>query len=313
MQPSEPAQAQDAQLMPSPSAGEGVEPSPLAGDAPSAGEPSHGEEPADAAPSPPSEGEGGGAGPEGGAGAGAPADEGADAAGDPPDDDRRTYKRKTLWANKLMRATLEGSDGQVEDVYLYLVDVSDGGMRINLDRSLEQGSEITLRFKLGTRSFSAHLRPVWQRCLPGDTWVVGLAFRDDERTNVESARQLTDYFSPQGRRQRFKLTETLVVSMQRDDAEVWYSLTTLDLSLTGLKARWDGELADNEIVQVKIFLRNYKNVVLRAQAMWQKKVGDERWEVGLRFLDPGESELQSLQDYIDESVGLKEQPKRSLF
>ena len=227
--------------------------------------------------------------------------------------DRRAYQRKTLWANKLMRATLEDSTGHPEEVYLYLVDVSDGGMRIHLDRSLPEGIETTLRFKLGVRNFAARVAPMWQRCLPGDTWVIGLAFRDEERVNVEAARQLTDYFSPQGRRQRFKLSDALVVSLRREPSETWHNLNTLDLSLTGLKARWDGELEDNEIVYLKLFLRAYRQVEVRAQLMWQKRVGDERFEVGMRFLELTPEASAALQGYIDESVGLKEPPKRSLI
>lgn len=222
----------------------------------------------------------------------------------PPEAERRLTRRKTLWANKLMRASLEFNNQVQDEVYLYLVDVSDGGMRVNLDRQLDESMDTRLRFKLGTRNFSALVRAVWQKCLPGGTWVVGLAFRDTESANVEAARQLTDFFSPQGRRQRFKLSETLPVTVQCAQQEEWHNMVCVDLSLTGLKMRGEQVFDDNEIVRARITLRKGSEAELRAQVMWQKKLGEERVEVGLRFLDPSTQAVSALQAYMDACVGV---------
>lgn len=222
--------------------------------------------------------------------------------------ERRQHKRQVSMAHKLVRASLApGGSDDAEEVYLYLVDISEGGMRVNLDRTFPEGNASRLEFALGGQNFQVTVMPQWQRCLAdglasSGTWAAGLEFINPDRKSVDF---LFQYFSTQGRRQRFRLRELLTVTMRREGDEApWYSLTTLDLSTEGLRARFDESLELGEMVDVKLFPPDLPDVEGRARVMWTNEVlPGARWEFGVQFTELTAAGHDSLLRYIDRCVG----------
>lgn len=217
--------------------------------------------------------------------------------------DRRQHARKGAAVNRLLRATVEWEDGKPEECYLYLVDISERGMRVNVDRCFPEDHPVRLRFSLVDLQFEAQVHPIWQKFLTGGTWTVGLEVRDENVAATDVMRSIMEVFSAGGRRIRFRLRQVLTVTMQRASDERWYSVTTLDISPGGLKVRWDEPLEEGEIVHVKIFPEDLPDVEAHAQVMWQRDIGPERFEFGLKFTDITEAGATSIQRYIDRSVG----------
>lgn len=231
---------------------------------------------------------------------------GEEAVGEALGEERRQHQRTVSQAHKLLRATLGQEGGTPEEVYLFLVDISEGGMRVNLDRSFPEGHTSRLTFSLGGREFAVDVVPQWQRCLAdgvaaAGTWSAGLAFRDPDRDTVDF---LFSYFSTTGRRLRFRLRELLTVTMRRaGDENPWWSLTTTDLSMEGLRARWDDPLDVGEEIEVKVFPPDLPDVDGRGQVMWVNEALPGRWEFGVRFTELSATGHESLMRYIDRCVG----------
>ena len=94
--------------------------------------------------------------------------------------ERRSEKRRKSRVNKLVRAEIQTGQENFQ-TFLYLVDISHGGMRAHLDRKLEVGSEIRVAIPLdpylaGAGDLEARCRVVWGRELLGGTQVNGFEF-----------------------------------------------------------------------------------------------------------------------------------------
>ncbi|MBM3466135.1 MAG: PilZ domain-containing protein [Armatimonadetes bacterium] len=216
--------------------------------------------------------------------------------------ERREGPRAGVTVNRLVRAVVEWEEGNPEESYLYIVDVSEKGLRVNADRFFAEDRPTRVTFTLENREVSGLARPIWQKYLAG-TWTMGLALVDPTEEATEALRALTAMFSPTGRRMRFRLRTVLTTTMLRDGGERWYSILALDISDGGIKARFDEPLEENEVVTIKIFPPELGEVEARAQVKWITAVGPERYEFGLQFVNLSEEKRGVIRSYIDKQVG----------
>lgn len=79
--------------------------------------------------------------------------------------------------------------------HLYLVDISSNGLRINLDRTVEPETELSIKFCLNALGhglegeFEATCRVVWSKPLAGGTCILGMEFvelPEEHRATVET-------------------------------------------------------------------------------------------------------------------------------
>jgi len=223
----------------------------------------------------------------------------------PTEDERRTAQRKGVRLNKLISASLNAGDA----LYLHLVDISEGGMRVNGDLEFNQAEPFTLTLQM--EAFGKDLaeehpnltlgcRVVWQKRLLGGMFVSGLQFVDMSEENQTVVKKILERSSPEGRRLRFRLNRVLGVGIGLDEETRWLYPLALDLSVEGMRLRLDEEIEVGSIFPLQIFLEfDLPTVRVQAEAVWREEVGNGRYQVGLRFTEVSEDSAKAIQEYID--------------
>lgn len=216
--------------------------------------------------------------------------------------EHRLHERRGLRVHRLVRASIE-SDGQTNELYLYLVDISEGGIRINADNPFNLDQPFRLTFTLQYLDFDVTVRPVWQKSLAGGTWTCGLAYHEPTPQQLDQVRQMVEAFTAKGRRERFRLKALVSVAL-RADGESWFNILLVDISPKGLRGVWEGALDAEKTLDVRIIPPEMTEVEARARVVWQKEIGDLRHEFGLQFVEIEEQAAADIQSFIDRSVGL---------
>lgn len=237
-----------------------------------------------------------------------PASGGLSRVTDIPDDERRTHVRKGVRLNKLISAELE-SPQLTSSLYLHLVDISEGGMRVNGDIEFVQDAPFQL--KLQTEAFGQEIasefselvlscRVVWQKRLLGGMFVSGLQFVNPTEETQKCIKRVLELCSPEGRRLRFRLNRVLGVGIGLDEQTRWLYPLALDLSVEGMRVRLDEPLQVGEKFPLQIFLEfDLPTVHMTAEVVWKEEVGPSRYQVGFRFSELNEDNARAIQEYID--------------
>lgn len=231
--------------------------------------------------------------------------------------ERRTNQRKGVRLNKLVMAQLVHA-GESSGLYLHLVDISSGGLRVNGDVEFPLSEQFTL--KLQTDSFGGEVssefpdlevqaRVVWSKRLLGGMFVSGLQFLSLTDTAKACVAKILEICSPEGKRLRFRLNRVLGVGIGLDEKTRWLYPLALDLSVEGMRVRLDESLEVGSNFPLQIFLEfDLPTVQMNAEVVWRDEVGSGRYQVGLRFHDLNEDCAKAIQDYIDRCLAKEVQP-----
>ncbi len=221
--------------------------------------------------------------------------------------ERRRGERKISKLNKLLTGQVDLGEGD-QMVYLYLVDLSEGGLRVNVDQNFPENQQF--RMKLTLDSFGPELgqsgvldlpvQVVWQKRLVGGMTVAGLKFMDPSEEVQESVRQIMELFSVEGKRRRFRLNRVLGVGIGLEENTRWLYPLALDLSVGGMRIRTEENLTVGDELTLKIFLQFDLPVVnVSAKVVWKEEVQPNRFQIGLEFQNVTEEVARPVQEYID--------------
>lgn len=231
--------------------------------------------------------------------------------------ERRVAQRKGVRLNKLIMAQLLHA-GESTGLYLHLVDISSGGIRVNGDVEFPQSEQFTLQ--LQTESFGGEVssefpelevkaRVVWSKRLLGGMFVSGLQFMDMSDVAKACVAKILEICSPEGKRLRFRLNRVLGVGIGLEEQTRWLYPLALDLSVEGMRVRLDESLEIGTSFPLQIFLEfDLPTVHMNAEVVWRDEVGTGRYQVGLRFHDLNEDSAKAIQDYIDRCLAKEVQP-----
>ena len=235
--------------------------------------------------------------------------------------DRRQAGRKGVMLNRLIATRVVDGDSHRE-CYLHLVDISEGGLRVNSDDPFPNDRGFAL--EIGLAAFGTELatkkprltlpvRVVWSKSLVGGMVVSGLAFRDLDVEGQEIVAAIMAGASPQGRRSHFRLNRVLGVELASgEDGERWLYPLTLDLSVEGMRICLSEPLEVGAKFPIKIFLEfELPTVATTAEVMWQDVMPSGRIQVGLKFEGMSERDSLAVKTYIDQCVE-QDQSHRSL-
>lgn len=222
-------------------------------------------------------------------------------------EERRTTRRVGCDLNHSVSARVE-VDGQPSiPIALYLLDVSEGGMRINMDRELPSDQTFRLCFSLaalgGQGEFASHCEVAWQKGLLGEAWVAGLRFTQMSDADGELLRRTIDQFEGPNRRLRFRLRSVVPVSVRFEDD--WFYMTATELSPEGLRIRTTPVPWLSPGCELSLWLHlgsEWPIEPLEAEVLWREEVWRDRIEVGFRFLDPDEEDALVIKSYIERSL-----------
>jgi hypothetical protein len=226
--------------------------------------------------------------------------------------DRRQNRRRPSPVNRLIRAelSLEGLDS--EDLYLYLVDMSEGGIRITADRPLPPGLSVGLCFGLEgfpeapSPRLAVTVQRAWDRPLAAGTWVTGLRFIDLDDQAQQAVQQLLQGVSVEGRRKRFRLREPISASLQLQAEGKWVVVVPMDLNSQGIRVRAYAQAELDQELGLMVRFPEKKGHVFRARVQQVQTLDQERQELNLTFLEPPDQFQDDLQAYIDQVCGVSE-------
>ncbi|MFA7481263.1 MAG: PilZ domain-containing protein [Vulcanimicrobiota bacterium] len=218
--------------------------------------------------------------------------------------DRRSAERRKSRVNKLVHSKIETDSGEFQS-FMYLVDISPGGLRANLDHHLEPNSKLRIRFPLKPYlqdELEADLpcRVVWNRDLVGGTFVHGFEFQDLSPSTRELVERLFVAFSPEGKRQRFRLRHVLNVAYLAD--QIWVSRVAFDISPEGLGLSMAELPQSDQTFQFRIYLEDrdkFDPVEVSGRVTYLVEIEEEPCRVGIQFIDPDPEAVQRIQKFID--------------
>ncbi len=231
--------------------------------------------------------------------------------------ERRYFVRKVCLIHKLLYALFQWVDEQKEERYIYLVDLSPGGMRFTTERKLEGAAAgpFYLCFSLeGIRTenyffsgdFFTQARLAWQKPYAGDSWVAGLQFLYVPDEMKALITRLTDEFGETSRSQHVRLKNAVDIRFRPQGSEAdWWRGQTHDLSPRGLVAKFGvGSEASPSLeagarVEVKL---PEQHVQFIGEVRWQRPVGEQKREMGLRVLDVPQKDAQVLHEFLKEAA-----------
>lgn len=237
-----------------------------------------------------------------------------------PDSDRRQSGRKGVKLSRLISSKI--IDGEsVRDCYLHLVDISEGGLRINSDDPFPEDREFVLEIVLapfGTELATKAprkafpVRTVWSKSLVGGMVVSGLAFQELDQQGQEIVAAIMQGASPQGRRMHFRLNRVLGVELGRgEEDQQWLYPLTLDLSVEGMRICLSEPLEVGAEFPIKVFLEfELPTVQAEAEVMWQETMPSGRVQVGLKFSGMSERDAMAIKTYIDQCLMQDEAHRR---
>ncbi len=222
-------------------------------------------------------------------------------------EERRTTRRVGCDLNHSVSATVEVDGQQSYPVALYLLDMSEGGMRINMDRQLPTEKPFTLCVNLvglgGSGEFRTTCEVAWQKGLLGEAWVAGLRFTTMTEADGDRLRSTISQFDGPNRRLRFRLRSVVPVSVRFEDD--WFYMTATELSPEGLRIRTTPVPWLSPGCELSLWLHlgsEWPLEPLDAEVLWREEVWRDRIEVGFRFLDLTEDDALLIQSYIERSL-----------
>ena len=237
-----------------------------------------------------------------------------------PESERRQSGRKGVKLSRLISSKI--IDGEsARECYLHLVDISDGGLRINSDDPFPEDRVFSLEIvlapfgnelstKIPKKSFP--VKTVWSKSLVGGMVVSGLAFQELDDEGKEIVAAIMEGASPQGRRMHFRLNRVLGVELGRSEEEQqWLYPLTLDLSVEGMRICLSEPLEVGATFPIKIFLEfELPTVQANAEVMWQETMPSGRVQVGLKFDEMSERDAMAIKTYIDQCLRQDEAHRR---
>lgn len=237
-----------------------------------------------------------------------------------PEDDRRQSGRKGVKLSRLISSKI--IDGEsVRECYLHLVDISEGGLRINSDDPFPEDREFLLEITLSpfgnelatkTPRKTFPVKTVWTKSLVGGMVVSGLAFQNLDQEGREIVAAIMEGASPQGRRMHFRLNRVLGVELGASEEEQkWLYPLTLDLSVEGMRICLSEPLEVGAKFPIKVFLEfDLPTVQAEAEVMWQETMPSGRVQVGLKFEGMSERDAMAIKTYIDQCLKQDEAHRR---
>lgn len=227
------------------------------------------------------------------------------------EDERRQTGRKGVKLNRLIASKILDGDS-TRECYLHLVDISDGGLRVNSDDPFPEGR--TFSIEVGLAAFGNELatkqprqnfpvRLIWSKSLVGGMVVSGLAFEELDEKGQEVVAAIMEGASPQGRRMHFRLNRVLGVELGGEAGERWLYPLTLDLSVEGMRICLNESLEVGTRFPLKIFLEfDLPTVQTDADVMWQEVMPSGRVQVGLKFENMNDRDATAIKTYIDQCL-----------
>lgn len=217
--------------------------------------------------------------------------------------DRRQQSRTKFEVKRTLLASIEAENAGETSCHLHLLDISEGGMRINIDRTLEVETQVGLRFDLTTLGpslngeFDSVCRVVWTKPTPGGS-VTGLEFKELRQDSETNLKCLLEIWSEKASLELTRLWKPLNAKLRQSDEEPWSRTHFVQaLSEAGFQFKSSESMEKNQVWQARLLLSGGP-IVTSATVQWCKELSTRSFEIALQFLELGQEDEASIRLHL---------------
>lgn len=219
-------------------------------------------------------------------------------------DERRTSKRFAIQLNKITGAEITRAGQRPAVCYIYIVDISQGGLRITTDESFEVGEIFGLHLQLQP-PLSGKVEVVWKKLLTGGTNVYGVKFVDVSETLSTQIADFIESYSEEAKRRRAAANFNRVLSMQFPEVtgeQKIYALTSI-LSTDGMQITTETELEPSRQYACVLWLEaDQPPIALKARVHEVKAAVFDRYKMSLVFEALPDGAVERINTFLDSVV-----------
>ncbi|MCA9777536.1 MAG: tetratricopeptide repeat protein [Candidatus Eremiobacteraeota bacterium] len=218
--------------------------------------------------------------------------------------ERRSGARRPLSFNQFFKIQVASETGSAEEHKSFLVDLGEGGIRINSETPFPMEYDLTLTFPEEVLGESAELacQVVWQKALYGASFIQGLAFQnltDEQKKLIEAKLNPENGVPRSASRQHFRLYRPFPIKLQAEGHDDWVTSYATDLSVNGIGTRLKAPLEQGNPIRLRLELEfELPTVEVEARVAWSKS-GENGVSHGLQFAEVGPVEARTIKRYID--------------
>jgi hypothetical protein len=217
--------------------------------------------------------------------------------------DRRGQQRTKIEINRTILGTIEQDAGDEMRCHLRLMDLSEGGMKVNIDTILEPEASICLKFdlsQLGTLlegTFESFCRVVWTKPTPGGA-VTGLEFKELKNESASGLGRLLEVWSEKSSLALTRLWKPINAKVRISEDEPWSrTLFVQALSEKGFQFKSTDLLEKDLILQSRLLL-NSGPVVTPAKVRWCTQTSGQAYDAGCQFVELSDEDRASINLYL---------------
>lgn len=218
-------------------------------------------------------------------------------------EERRHFRRKSLRLNKIFVGEV-GEDYDVAQIYLYIVDISEGGMRITCDMDLPMDYVFHMNLNIDVPTpLDTDIKIVWKKELFGGTKLMGVQFVNPPESVKTAIAEFMEKHSAEGKRRAFRLERVLPVEIEIEGKTETFNTLTMDLSTVGMKISNPFPLPFDKPIRLKLMLDfDEAPVYLKARVAWQKETSYGQHIVGIEFTHLRGDDRGRINLYIDRAI-----------
>ncbi|MHB2019400.1 MAG: PilZ domain-containing protein [Candidatus Xenobia bacterium] len=221
-------------------------------------------------------------------------------------EERREAPRLPFNANKPLRVEIPIGDYLVPSTVLPH-DLSLNGLRGRWETALPETGEFPVYIELGKPvRFTAKV--AWQRRLPQDAVLAGLAFTKVSKRAVAALKAYMKGMQQETRRTSVRVEDILPIEVIMADGKKSFTTIASDLSREGLQITNDFALPEEQDLTLLLPLAWEAPMEVTARVRWQKTTAFGGSISGLQFVDPSSEVLQRMDEYITTLRNLQHAP-----
>jgi PilZ domain len=203
--------------------------------------------------------------------------------------ERRSEQRTKSKVKRTVLATVEEEGYEAKSNHLYIVDISENGIRINLDRVVEPDKILTVNFPLASLGyeleghFSANCRVIWSRPLAGGTCILGMEFQGLSEVIQGSVDALIEHWGKKEGLDLMALPTPVDAKIRFEEGEEWSRMVAVRaISLRGFNFPSKHMVTEDQSIDVRLLLEG-GTVETSAKVRWCKTMPNGVYDIGCEF------------------------------
>ncbi len=214
-------------------------------------------------------------------------------------DERRSAVRVKISLKKTFSAEVQLDTPK--KCYLYIVDISQGGMKIMTDLVFPERRTFLITFYLEQEDpLELAVEVVWKKQVVGYMNVIGMKFVAISPRSFEKIEQFVEKYSIDTSKRIFKLNKMITMQIQKQEEWANFYAYVISISPQGLEYTTDYSLPASEEFALRFYAeQGQAPMEAQARVLFQKEISMGRLKGWLEIITMSEPNRLRLTEYID--------------